>query len=93
MKDPHNKFLPGMFAKVDYGDPKDNCIVIPLSAVVTVEGNDYVYVRKAPGEFERKKIILGQQNEIEVIVLKGINNGENIVTDGAILLKGLSYNY
>ena len=93
LKDPNGKFLPGMFAKIDYGDPKNNCLAIPLSAVVTVEGNDYVYEQKTPGEFERKKVILGQQNETQVIVLKGINSGENIVTDGAILLKGLSFNY
>jgi len=93
MKDPHGKFLPGMFAKIDYGDPKDNCLVIPLSSVITVEGNDYVYLQKAQGEFVRQKVVLGQQNESQVIVLKGINNGDEIVTEGAILLKGLSYNY
>jgi len=93
MKDPQGKFLPGMFAKIDYGDPKENCLVIPLAGVITVEGNDYVYLQKAPGEFERKKVILGPQNETQVIVLKGINNGDKIVTDGAILLKGLSFNY
>jgi cobalt-zinc-cadmium efflux system membrane fusion protein len=93
MKDHLGKLLPGMFGKIDFGDPKENVLLIPMSAVFTVEGTDYVFVETAANEFTRKNIILGPQNQSNVIVLKGINGGETIVTEGALLLKGLSFSY
>jgi membrane fusion protein, heavy metal efflux system len=93
MRDPQGKFIPGMFGKVDFGDPKDNVLLIPLSAVCTVEGTDYVFLQKGNHQFERQPVVLGQQNEKNVIILKGINSGDKIVTDGTLLMKGLSFKF
>ena len=93
MKDSHGKFLPGMFAKIDFGDPKDNVLLVPLSSVCTVEGNDYVFIETGQNEFQREKIILGPQNNSNAIVLKGIRDGDKLVTDGTMLLKGLSFKF
>ena len=93
MKDPRNKFIPGMFGKIDFGDPKDNVLLIPLSSVCTVEGNDFVFVQTGANEFNRRRVILGQQNEKNVIILKGIEGGDRIVIDGTLLMKGLSFKF
>ncbi len=93
MKNFEGKLLPGMFGKVDFGDPKDTVLLIPHSAVFTVEGKDYVFVEKETNKFFRQPIILGPQDNNKVIVLKGISNGDKIVIDGTMLLKGLSFNF
>ncbi len=93
MKDPQGKFLPGMFGRIDFGDPKDNVLLVPLSSVCTVEGSNYVFIQTAPNEFQREKVILGLQNNANVIVLTGISSGEKLVTAGTMLLKGLSFNF
>ncbi len=93
MRNINGKLLPGMYGKVDFGDPKDNVLLIPLKAVFTVEGKDYVFVEKSQNEFVRQSVILGPQNNNKVIVLKGIADGDKIVTDGTMLLKGLSFNF
>lgn len=93
VKNPHNKFLPGMYARVDFGDPIENAILLPLAAVVTVEGNDFVFVERSSGSFERRRVTLMKAGEQQVVVLQGVEGGERVVVDGAMLLKGLSFGY
>lgn len=93
MKDFKGKLLPGMFGKIDFGDPKENVLLIPLSAVFTVEGIDYVFVEKESNVFERQRVILGTQSNNKIIVQKGISNGDKVVVGGTMLLKGLSFNF
>jgi len=92
-RNPAGLFLPGMFARVDYGDPVDNVIVIPTSAIVTVEGTDYVFVETVPHVFERRAINTRYPSDKSVVVLKGVNEGDHVVVSGAMLLKGLSFGY
>ncbi len=90
---PHGRILPGMFARVDFGDPIQDVVVIPLAAIVTVEGIDYVFVRDAQGSFHRRPVTLASSGEREAVVSKGIANGDQVVVRGAMLLKGLSFGY
>ncbi len=85
--------LPGMFARVDFGDPMDGVIPIPASALVTVEGNDYAFVESAPGEFERRQLTTRNSSTTDIVVLQGLRDGDRVVTGGAMLLKGLSFGY
>ena len=87
------KFLPGMFARVDYGDPTSGVIILPLPAVVTVNSQDYVFVETSPGEYHRREVTLLSSSGNNVVVLKGLDDGEHVVTEGAFLLKGLSFGF
>jgi hypothetical protein len=93
MSNPENRLMPGMFARVEFGEPKNAVIILPLNAVVTVDAKDYVFVNIAPGEFARREVTLTNVNSVEAIALNGIKEGENVVTSGAMLLKGLSFGY
>ncbi len=93
MKDRAGDLRPGMFAGVDFGDPQRGVILVPLSAIVTVEGNDYVFVETAPGEFRRQQLTIANADDKRAIVAKGLEGGEQVVTTGAMLLKGLSFGY
>lgn len=93
MRNPQGKFLPGMFARVDFGDSLNGVIILPPSTVVTVEQEDYVFVETAPGEFHRRQVTLANSSGSQIVVLKGLDDGEKVVTEGAMLLKGLSFGF
>jgi multidrug efflux pump subunit AcrA (membrane-fusion protein) len=93
MRDVHGKFLPGMFARIDFGHPISGLMTLPPSARETVEEKDYVFVETEPRVFERRQMTIASSTSSEVVILKGLENGERIVTSGAILLKGLSFGF
>jgi multidrug efflux pump subunit AcrA (membrane-fusion protein) len=68
-------------------------VLFPASGVVTVEGADYAFIQLNDSEFVRRRITIGSSGAKDVIVLKGLSDGERVVTDGAMLLKGLSFGY
>lgn len=89
----HGKLLPGMFARVDFGDPLKSVIILPLSAVVTVDAKDYVFVETAPGEYRRREVTTVHSSSTGVVVKEGLQDGEHVVAEGVMLLKGLSFGY
>ncbi len=90
---PGRQLLPGMFARIDFGDPVDGVIPVPTSAIVTVEGKDFVFVKGHEGEFVRREITIGNANATQAIVSRGLEPGDSVVVAGAMLLKGLSFGY
>jgi cobalt-zinc-cadmium efflux system membrane fusion protein len=93
MKNSAGKLLPGMFAKVDFTEPQDHVIALPPTAIVTVEGKDYAFVQTANNRFERRTVTVISSLPEQVIVASGLKQGEQVVTEGAILLKGLSFGF
>ncbi|HTX18772.1 MAG TPA: efflux RND transporter periplasmic adaptor subunit [Bacteroidota bacterium] len=93
LHNPGGRLLPGMFARVDYGDPKSGVIVLPYAAIVTVDAQDYAFIETAAGEFTRRRVTVSNANAQNALVLGGISDGEKVVTRGAMLLKGLSFGY
>jgi RND family efflux transporter MFP subunit len=51
-------------------------IVVPRSAVVKKDSDLFVYVQKAPGQFEPVKVQLGQGDLIQVVVTEGLQAGQ-----------------
>ncbi len=90
---PGRRFLPGMFARIDFGDPRSGIIILPASAVVSVEEHDYAFVETAPGTFTRRAIVIRNTDSRDLIVEKGLAEGEKVVISGAMLLKGLSFGF
>jgi multidrug efflux pump subunit AcrA (membrane-fusion protein) len=84
---------PGMFARIDYGDPRKAVLSVPFASIITVEGKDYVFVQTADNEFVRRNVMLSEPSGSRIIVLSGIKNNERIVSEGTMLLKGLSFKY
>ncbi len=87
------KFIPGMFAQVDFGNPISSAFILPLSAIVTVEEQNYLFVKTKPNVFERRQVVIANSDPEQLIVLSGIQDSEKVVTSGAMLLKGLSFGY
>ncbi|MFD1015764.1 efflux RND transporter periplasmic adaptor subunit [Winogradskyella rapida] len=80
-------FKPGMFvsASIDGVKNKDKeTLSIPASAVLWTGERSIVYVKANPNQpiFEMRKITLGNQIGNNYEVLEGLNNGDEVVTNG-----------
>ena len=64
----------------------EECIAVPLKAVVEDQGVTYVFVRKDNDNdcFEKREVTLGQSDGIRVPVLDGLKEGEAVVVEGAV---------
>jgi cobalt-zinc-cadmium efflux system membrane fusion protein len=75
--------------------------VIPRLAMVSISGDEYVFVRrprptpsgsdrsKGVDKFERRKIDVAQENSDHVVVRSGLKAGEEVVANGSLILSQL----
>ena len=79
---------PGMFCRVNIAtDEAEDVLVVPLSAVLTDEGAEFVFKHWKDDYFVRRSVRSGRRFQDVVEVLDGAKAGEAIVTEGAFLLK------
>jgi len=84
---PANILRPGMFvtAHIPFQQTKAD-IVVPKSAVQTVEGQSAVFVRTSEG-FEPRKIVTGREDSKSFEVTSGLTPGDRIATANTFVLK------
>jgi cobalt-zinc-cadmium efflux system membrane fusion protein len=87
LANPDGRLRPDMFGSIRHAGPQRRVPLLPTAAVVQQYGRAVVFVERAPGRFERREVLLGARTGERVAVLKGIEPGERVVLDGAILLK------
>ncbi|MEW6710205.1 MAG: efflux RND transporter periplasmic adaptor subunit [Candidatus Riflebacteria bacterium] len=76
------ELIPGMFARVEADLESSECLAIPDAAILsTVRGERIVYVASGTSAIMRK-IETGLENETMVQVLKGVADGELVITEG-----------
>jgi len=69
--------------------------VIPRQALVVINGNEYVFVKKntsdsgTTGLFERRKVSVAQENSDFVVIATGLEAGETVATSGSLVLAQL----
>jgi hypothetical protein len=91
---PDTDIRAGMFANVTFRiQGQSNGINISRDALVTADGQSYVFVRTARNTFTRREIRTGQQIGDRIAVYSGLENGENVAVKGVMQLKGLSFGY
>jgi cobalt-zinc-cadmium efflux system membrane fusion protein len=67
---------------------RSNILVVPVSAVLRDDNNEpLVYVQARPGEFAQRPVRIGAEQSGFVAVASGLNEGEEIVTDGSLFLQ------
>lgn len=78
---------PEMFAEVTiYAGKQMDAIVIPSEAVIRSGARNQVFVVREPGKFEPRLVTLGLASRGKVIVLKGVNARESVVTSAQFLI-------
>ncbi|GEP93022.1 RND family efflux transporter, MFP subunit [Chitinophaga terrae (ex Kim and Jung 2007)] len=91
--DPGGKLRAGMFATVRFGVNEGNSLSVPKAALITVQGGNYVFTKEADNSFRRREVVSGPEANNRIIIYRGLNEGDQVVTDGAMQLKGLSFGY
>ncbi|MCW5833920.1 MAG: efflux RND transporter periplasmic adaptor subunit [Labilithrix sp.] len=86
LANPSGELRPGMSARVAIrGAPLGNAEV-PTSAVLARRDQFFVFVRRPDGSFVEREVQLGEQRGEHAIITSGLAPGEDVVTEGAILL-------
>lgn len=78
----NNQLAPGLFVRVTLTiGNKKNAILIPQEALIpTVEGNDVFIIRH--GKAYQQSIVVGDNVDNNIIVLKGLKAGDEVVVQG-----------
>ena len=76
----------GMFCEVHFLSSPAKVIILPATAIMQEQENDYVFVEIARGKFIRRKVETESVHKGEVCIISGITEGENIVIKGGILI-------
>ena len=80
--------MPGMLLEAFLLTGKhESTLVVPLSGVIEEQGQYYVFVQLGGESFEKRQIILGDNDGVSAEVSSGLNAGDRIVTKGAYQVK------
>ncbi|MBC7451531.1 MAG: efflux RND transporter periplasmic adaptor subunit [Cytophagales bacterium] len=83
----------GMYAMVYFEVDEGENISVNSSALMTVQGKNYIFLKRSPVLFERIEVTTGPQIKDRVIIYNGLKSDDEVVTKGIIQLKGLSFGY
>jgi Cu(I)/Ag(I) efflux system membrane fusion protein/cobalt-zinc-cadmium efflux system membrane fusion protein len=85
-RNPGLKLLPGMFVNVALEVPQGKQLVLPASGVLQSGTREVVFVNRGDGYVEPREVELGARSGDNFIVLKGLKEGEEIVTSANFLI-------
>ncbi len=74
------------FGFVDTPTASTDALVVPRNAVLMNGGYSVVYVETEPGRFEIRHVTLGTSNGDQIVVLDGLEAGEQVATSGNFLI-------
>ena len=78
---------PGLFVQVTLNLTTDpSAIVVPANAVQASQNGQYVYVVKADKTVELRNVTVERQQGDQMVIARGLNAGEEVVTDGQLRL-------
>jgi len=84
---PANKLWPGQFVRVVVRlNATADSIVVPTIAVQTRQDGKFVFVVKPDMTVEARAVLTGRTIERDVVIEKGLNDGETVVTTGQLRL-------
>ena len=86
LSNPVGEFRPGQFFTVNIHGEAENSLIIPKSAVIRLGTGNHVMVAHEFGRFEAAEIELGKSSGDQIQVLRGLKEGERVVTSGQFLL-------
>ena len=86
--DPDDQLRPGMFAEINLGiDPRE-ALMAPIDGIVHVGRSDYLLVATdEPGIWRASEVRTGESRGHEIEILEGVDAGNTVIGEGAVLLK------
>src|SRR5258708_3668581 len=82
------RLRPEMYAtaEIERGASR-SALFVPEVSVQNLNGNSVVFVRRANSQFEARPVKSGASVDHEVEIAEGLKDGEEVVTDGAFVVK------
>ena len=75
----NGKLKPGLTAEVEIlVDQRDDVLTVPVQAVIAVGTKKYIYVL-SNAEPQRREVITGDSNDLQIEIVDGIKAGENVI--------------
>ena len=88
LPNPDLRIKPAMFGSIRLVRSTAQGILVPAAAIVR-EGNDaYIFVSVSNGRYQRRDVKVGRTVDNNIEILSGVNEGETIVSEGALFLRG-----
>jgi multidrug efflux system membrane fusion protein len=82
-----DKLWPGQFVRVVVRlDASANSVIVPVTAVQTRQDGKFVFVVKQDMTVEARSVLTGRTIERDIVIEKGLNEGESVVTTGQLRL-------
>jgi Cu(I)/Ag(I) efflux system membrane fusion protein/cobalt-zinc-cadmium efflux system membrane fusion protein len=86
LSNPAFQLKPGMFVNVALKVPMGSQLVIPATGVLQSGAREIAFVQRTDGYIEPREVQLGPRVGDNFIVLKGLNEGEQIITSANFLI-------
>lgn len=80
--------IPGAFADIYLlSDVQQRVISVPLSALTEEQGSKFVYIQIEDDAYKKQEVVVGQSDGTRIEILKGLEEGDIVVTDGSYHIK------
>ena len=89
IQNPSGRLRSEMFGSVHHVASMKVMPVLPPAAVIQTGGKSIVFVEVEPGRFKQTEVTVGKRTGDWIPVVSGVERGDRIVVDGAMLVKGL----
>jgi len=88
LPNPEGRLKPEMFATIRlYSEPQPDRLALPESALQRDHDRTFVFVRRNESEYEVRDVQIGESNGALTTILGGLGEGDQVVTQGAFVLK------
>jgi hypothetical protein len=89
LQDPADKLRPGMFAEIGLGTEERETIRVPAAGLIHAGKSDYLFRWDGGERWRPTPVKAGEVQADRVEILEGIRAGDQVIGNGAILLKPL----
>ena len=91
---PEHRLKPGMFAHAEIAASQNGreVLVAPDAAIYQVGKRKIAFVAAGDNRFQVREVVLGRPDKGAVEVLSGLQEGEQVVTQGGVTLKAMLLN-
>ena len=87
---PNARLKLDMLATIEFPTPgKRPTVSVPADAVQTIEGKSVIFIRTSPSRFSIRKIDTGLTSEGRTEIIRGVAEGEPVVSKGAFAVKSV----
>jgi multidrug efflux pump subunit AcrA (membrane-fusion protein) len=70
--------------------PRQESMVVPQTAILEEQGYYYLYVQVTGESYTKRAVRIGASDGLRTEIISGLEQGERVVTRGAMLLKSAS---